>query len=129
VLGAFLNVTEYGAAEARELARIYQNRGRLQQATDLLVRSFDSEPYDLQARHDLGDLYLQLGDGCRAANEFQAALALDPVEIAELYFDQARSLAICGDARGAKRAVLKSLEEAPGFRDAQRFLLTLVEGQ
>lgn len=127
ILEAYLAVTEYGSAEARELAKLYRSRGNLQGAAELWVRSFDSDPYDVQARRSLGELYLEFGDGAAAAGEFKAALALDPVDLAKIHFDLARSYVLCEDYPAAKRAVLMALEEAPGFRDAQRLLLDLID--
>ncbi len=128
ILERFLNVSEYGAAEARELADLYEQRGEADQAIAYLERSFEVEPYDLPAHDRLATLYEARGRDARAAEARRAILALHPVDKAQAYYDLARSLCRSGDVAQARRAVLQSLELAPGYREAQKLLLACAEG-
>lgn len=127
ILQRFLQVTEYGAAAARELATLYEERGDLARAAAALERSLQVDPYDRTVRARLGDLYEQQGVTARAVQERRAVLALDPVDRSQAYYHLARTLHLDGQMAAAKRAVLQALEIAPGFRDAQRLLLEMVD--
>ncbi len=128
ILERFLAISEYGAAEARELADLYEQAGAADQAIGSLERSLDVEPYDLPARDRLAVLYTQRGRHEQAAQQRRAILALGPVDKAQAYFELARSLCHAGEMAQARRAVLQSLELAPGYREAQKLLLACVEG-
>jgi tetratricopeptide (TPR) repeat protein len=69
----------------------------------------------------------QLGHDGPAIRSFQRLLLLDPPDPADVQYHLARLLFRTGDATGAKRHVLQSLEEAPRFPDALRLLL-YIEG-
>ncbi len=127
VLARFLDATPFGTEAARELATLYQDRGDRHAAAACLERSLHTDPYDLDTRRRLADLYEALGDTRRAVRERRAVLALDPVDRAAAYYDLARSLRLDRQPEAARRAVLQALEIAPGFREAQRLLLDLVE--
>ena len=57
--------------------------------------------------------------------EFQAALALNPPNVAEAHYNLARAYLAAGKTAEAKRSVLRSLEAAPGYDKAQELLLKL----
>ena len=61
------------------------------------------------------------------ASALSSLLEMDPVDPAELHFRVAKARQASGDRVQAKRQVLKALEQAPRYRDAQRLLLELVE--
>lgn len=77
--------------------------------------------------------YEQLG---KAADELErhdelaaslsALLEMDPIDPAGVHFRIAKAYRENGDPSKAKRHVLMALEHAPRYRDAQRFLLSLV---
>lgn len=60
------------------------------------------------------------------AAALSSLLEMEPVDPAELHYRVARALQQSGDFVPAKRQVLKALEHAPRYRDAQRLLLELV---
>ena len=126
VLRRFLLVSEYGAAEARELSALYVAHGDIDQALAYLQRSRWVEPYDVSTLMRIAELSAERGHHAMAVEARRAILALDPVDKADAYYELARSLYENSDIAGAKRAVLQSLEVAPGFRDAQRLLLDCV---
>jgi len=126
ILTRFLDVSEYGAAEARELGERYAEAGDVAQAIRYLARSLDVEPYDIPTRDRLAGLYHQRGLHPHVVQERRAILALNPVDRANAYYELARSLYNNNEIEAAKRAVLQSLELAPGFREAQKLLLACV---
>jgi hypothetical protein len=73
-------------------------------------------------------LYAEQDQHAKAVRARRAILALNPVDKANAYYELARSLYTNADVSEAKRAVLQSLELAPGFREAQKLLLACVEG-
>lgn len=64
------------------------------------------------------------GDRAGAIRAYRTMLALDPPDTAEVRFRLARILQAAGDP-GARREVLKALEEAPRFRAAHALLLEM----
>jgi tetratricopeptide (TPR) repeat protein len=127
-LKQFLSISEFGAAQARDLADLYEQAGNTAEAIRYLEGSLQVEPYDLPTHDRLATLYAEQGQHGQAVRARRAILALNPVDKAEAYYELARSLYANDDLNEAKRAVLQSLELAPGFREAQKLLLACVEG-
>lgn len=128
-LEAYLAISDYGAAEARELAGLYLEQGNVVAAVASLRRSLNVDPYDVSTRQQLADLYLGSGQTSNAVRERSAVLALNPVDRADAFYQLARAYHEDNNPTRAKRAVLQALEIAPGFRDAQRLLLTFVDSE
>ncbi len=128
ILRQYLDIAEHAADEARELGMLYAETGQPQDAITYLRRSLEIDPYDLPTHEQLADLNDQLQRHDRAIPYRRAVLALNPVDQARAHYALAQSLHGNGETVTAKRAVLQALEQAPGFRDAQRLLLTIVEG-
>ncbi len=127
VLEGFLVRSDYGAAEARELAELYAAQGELSHALQYFKRTRTIEPYDQSTLIRIAELQEETGRWAEAARTRRTILALDPVDRADALYRLAVTLHAGGQFVLSKRAVLESLEIAPGFRDAQRLLLTLVE--
>jgi tetratricopeptide (TPR) repeat protein len=74
----------------------------------------------------LGEAGAASGKTSDAIEAYRKLLLLDPPDPAEAHFQLARLLhAQGGSDPEARREVLKALEEAPRFRDAQRLLLDM----
>jgi tetratricopeptide (TPR) repeat protein len=127
VLEKYLEYADHGAAEARELAALRAKSGRTADATALLDRSLEVDPYDREARSLLAQWYADQGRTEEVIREREAVLALEPVDRAEAYYQLANALFDGDDIRRAKRATLQALEIAPGHREAQKLLLACVE--
>jgi len=67
------------------------------------------------------------GDRDEAVTAYRALLLLDDTDAAGVHYHLAKLMHQAGKPREARREVLRSLEEAPRFRDAHRLLLELVE--
>ena len=127
VLERFLQRAELAAGAARELAALQEADEQWEDVAQNLRRSLNVEPYDLDVRRRLAEAYEALGRTSEAVTQRRAIVALDPVDEAAAYYQLAASLYANEDVPEAKRAVLQSLERAPGYRDAQKLLLRLVE--
>jgi len=126
-LTLFLERSEHGAEEARELGQLYESAGNLELATEYLERSLQNEPYDASIHELLAILHTRQGKHEDAVRARRAVVALNPVDKAKAYLDLAQSLYENKDIAEAKRATLQSLELAPGFRDAQKLLLKTID--
>ncbi len=127
ILKRLLSVADHGVAESVELASLLKATGDVQGAVNYLNRSLYTAPYDRAVRSELAGLFVRLNDVDSAIHQRRAILALDPVDRAEAYFELAEVLHHGGRSREAKRAVLQSLELAPGYREAQQLLLRIVD--
>lgn len=109
----------------KKLAQARLAQGDKAGALAALQLSFYVSPFD-PAMHTLaGDLYLGNGDAPKATMEYQVALSLNPPNLAEAHYNVARAYQAAGRTSEARKAVLKSLEVAPGFDKAQELLLKL----
>ena len=127
ILTRYLAISEHGMAEAEELGRLLQEAGRNREAAYYFERSLDVGPYNREVQVLLAELYADLGRTAQAVKARRAVLGLNPVDRAEAYYQFAVSLEADRRVQAAKRAVLQALEIAPGYRDAQRLLLKIVE--
>lgn len=95
-------------------------------ALEALQLSFFVSPFDYTLHTQAGELLLARNDAMGAAREFQVALALEPPNKAEANYNIARALFATGKQIEAKRAVLRALEAAPSYEEAQELLLKIV---
>ena len=80
--------------------------------------------------------YRFMAEAAEQTNETKSAIAawrkvllFDPTDPAEVHFRLATQLAKDKQNKAARREVLKSLEEAPRYRDAHRLLLKLSKAE
>jgi tetratricopeptide (TPR) repeat protein len=121
-------LTRYNETDAGALARLARLRttlGDRKGALEALKQSFYIQPFDAGLHKLAGGVYLELGNLTEAIREFRVEVALAPPDLAEAHYDLARALEASGDHVQARRAVLRSLEIAPGFEKAQELLLKL----
>lgn len=125
VLRRYLDVAENEVDAALELSALYEARGAVDDAAAMLERSLHVAPYDAEVRAHLAELYERQRRFDEAVLHRRAVVALEPSDRAGAYYGLARSLHRGGVTAEARRAVLRSLEIAPDFRDAQRLLLEI----
>ncbi len=94
-------------------------------ATEALDRTLYMGPGDLATHTRLAELYTRMGQFDLAVRERKAVLVLGPVDRAEAEYRLALAYQGAGDLTTARRAVLRALEIAPNFVDAQTLLLAL----
>jgi cellulose synthase operon protein C len=109
----------------RKLALLQEELGHAKGAADTLDQFNFIYPEDEQLHSKLGGLWLAQGNDAGAVREFQAVLAMKPLDMATAEFDVARAYMAAGDKAMAEESVLASLEAAPGFKPAQKLLLEI----
>ena len=124
---ASLSETDY--ASSVELADLLIATGDKAGAAAALERAMFINPYDRTQHERLAELYKGVGDRAKVVRERKAIVALAPVDKATALYQLALAQHEAGDAAGARKSVLRALEDAPNFADAQRLLLTLYEAR
>ncbi len=112
-------------AALTKLASLQVDLGHPKDAAATLDQLNFIYPEDLDLHRKLGALWLAQGNNAGAVSEYQAVLALNPLDMASAQFDVARAYYAAGDKAKAEDSVLASLEVAPGFKDAQKLLLEI----
>jgi tetratricopeptide (TPR) repeat protein len=125
VLDKLVSKDENNLEALKALVRIRSSLGQKQQALDALVASFYISPFDYKSHTEAGELSVELKNYAQALAEFQAALALQPPNIAEANYNVATAYYAMGRQPEAKRAVLRALEAAPRYEKAQELLLRI----
>ncbi|HWB33439.1 MAG TPA: tetratricopeptide repeat protein [Acidobacteriaceae bacterium] len=108
-----------------KLAGLEQGLGQTKEAAETLEQLNFIYPEDEGLHRNLGTLLMAEGDNAGAVREFQAVLAMNPLDKAQAHYDVARAYLAAGDKAKAEESVLSSLEAAPNFKDAQKMLLEL----
>ncbi len=126
-LEALIKVDENDYAAHKKLAQLKLEQGDKARGLDLLKLGFFINPFDHAQHTTAGTLHFERKENEAALREFQVALGSKPPNLAEAHFNVARAYSVTGKAKEAKRAVLQSLELAPGFDKAQDLLLQLTE--
>lgn len=108
-----------------DLAEVLQVLGDDPGAASLLERSIYISPYDVGVHARLATLYAKAGNRAGAVRERRAVVALAPVDRAEALYQLALAHHEAGNPAAARADVLRALEEAPNFEQAQALLLTL----
>jgi cellulose synthase operon protein C len=117
------NERDYGAHIT--LATLLEEQGDARAAADVLERAMYIHPYDAAVHDRMARLYAATGQHDRTVRERRAILALAPANRADALYQLAVALVAAGDHTEARRQVLRALEIAPGFADAQDLLLRL----
>ena len=123
---ARLAETDYDANIAE--ADLRERLGDRRAAADALERAAWIDPRDIGLHQRLAGLAAELKDWHVVIRERRAVLALAPANLAEARYQLALALYQSGDAAAARREVLRALELAPAFEQAQDLLLRIREG-
>ena len=126
-LEAVLATDESAYLAAVELAGHYEALGRTADAAGALERAMTVSPLDPAVHERLASLAERQGRHDVVVRERRAVLALNPTDRAGAWYRLALALRTAGQPVEARRAVVRSLETAPGFADAQELLLDLVD--
>lgn len=109
----------------KQLAQLQSDAGQKKEAAATLERINLIYPKDEDLHKRLGALYLALNNPAAAVREFQAVVAMPPIDAAGAHYELARALKLANRTEEAKDEVLSALEAAPGFKPAQKLLLEL----
>ncbi|GAC1421414.1 MAG: hypothetical protein NVSMB62_16310 [Acidobacteriaceae bacterium] len=112
----------------KKLSQLQADMGDRRAAAETLDRLNFIYPEDEAMHRQLGGLWLAQGDAARAVREYNAVLAMKPLDRAAAEYDAAKAYFAAGDTAKAEESVLASLEVAPGFKQAQALLLEIESG-
>jgi tetratricopeptide (TPR) repeat protein len=120
-----INADDYDAYV--QLAEILAELGRSEEAAAQLERAMYVSPFRVDAHRRLAELAEAQQRFEVAIRERRAVVALDPINRAEAQYRLANAHFLAGDMASARRTVLASLEQAPGYQEAQELLLLIHE--
>jgi tetratricopeptide (TPR) repeat protein len=107
------------------LAALRVEAGEKEKAREVLEELLWIRPQDEDLHARLGDLLLDGGDAAASLREWQALLALAPADPVPVHYKLALAHHRLRDRAKAREELLLALEEAPGYRPAQKLLLEL----
>ncbi len=110
-----------------ELATLEEAAGSPKKAAAALDRLNYIYPEDQELHKRLGDLWLAQNNVPGAIREYQALLALKPLDQATSHYQLAEAYRKANRLDQARDEVLQSLEAAPGFKPAQKLLLEIAK--
>ncbi|MEJ2246438.1 MAG: tetratricopeptide repeat protein [Acidobacteriota bacterium] len=108
-------------------AEIYRKRQDWTGLENVLSRAIFFNPYDPDVQKMLGNAAMEIGNWTSAASAFRAQLGLDVSDPAGAHYNLARVLFAAGNTPEARREVLRALEIAPSYIEAQELLLKISE--
>ncbi len=109
----------------KRLATLLEEAGRKKDAAAVLSRLIFIHPVDEELHRRLGDLWMAQGDLPGAIREYQAVIAMKPLDAAASHYNLAKAYQGARESERAKEELLLALEAAPGYRPAQKLLLEL----
>lgn len=127
-LATFTRINENHYDAHLVLAEVRESLGDLPGAAEALAQAAYIYPLEIQPHRRLAEIYRKLGDFPSAIPERRAVVALELVDRAQALYELAMAYYQAGDASHARREVLRALEIAPNFEEAQDLLLSLQPG-
>jgi tetratricopeptide (TPR) repeat protein len=124
-LGRYASIGGRNPATLKRLATLLEEFGRNKDAATALSRLNYIYPMDEELHRRLGDLWSLEGDPQGAIREYQAVLALKPLDQAASHFSLAKAYRAASQLDQAREHLLLALEAAPGYKPAQKMLLEL----
>jgi tetratricopeptide (TPR) repeat protein len=124
-LGRYARTGGRSPETIKRLASLLEEAGRKKEAAEALARLNYIFPRDEDLHRRLGDLWLSVGETQGAIREYQALVAMRPIDRASSHFSLAQAYRVANRPDEAREQVLLSLEAAPGYRPAQKLLLEL----
>jgi tetratricopeptide (TPR) repeat protein len=109
------------------LATLEEEAGDPKKAAAALDRLNYIYPEDQELHKRLGDLWLAQNNVPGAIREYQALLALKPLDQATSHYQLAEAFRQANRLDQARDEVLLALEAAPGFKPAQKLLLEIAK--
>jgi tetratricopeptide (TPR) repeat protein len=128
VLRAYVAINESDYDAHIELATLLEEQGDRKGAADMIERAMYIDPFDPVMHVKLAELYAATSQPDKAVRERRALLALNPVNRADALYRLAAALDSAGQKEEARRQVVRALEIAPNFTEAQQLLLKLSGG-
>ena len=123
-LRELLNYDHTNIEAARKLASLAEKSSATEDQDLALRLVADLDPFDGTVHSRLGKREVAKGRHAQAVIEFQAALALNPANLAEAHTDLGESLLATGKRDEARKEALLALQLAPTYPRAQDLLLS-----
>lgn len=124
-LTALTAINETSYHENLALATALEELGDLRGAAAALDRAVWIHPFDPVVHDRLATVAARAGDKQLALRERRAIVSLDPTDRVEALYRLALAYADVGQVEAARREVLRALEVAPNYEQAQELLLRL----
>ena len=80
-------------------------------------------------RHHSDVVLLETNDSLGAVREFQALIAMKPIDVAGSHYNLAKAYQAAGRKDQAREEAVTALEAAPNYKPAQKLLLEVSEGE
>ena len=125
ILTAYEKVGGHNPPALKQLASLEEELGKPGDAAATLERLNYVYPVDEELHRRLGDLWFAQNNFHGAIREYNAVIAMSPIDKASAQFNAARAYFAAGQKDKAEDHVLASLEAAPDYRPAQKLLLQL----
>jgi cellulose synthase operon protein C len=129
--GAAAELSRYRLAGGRDpsvlkrLAALHVEAGAADKARHVLEQLLWIRPGDEELHARLGDLWLESGQPQRALREFHSQLAISPLDPVAAHYKLALTYHRLQDRAQTREHLLQALEQAPGYRPAQKLLLEI----
>jgi len=111
----------------KKYAKMLDDAGRKKEAVAALERLNFISPIDAELHERLGNLLLETGNPTGAVLEFQALVAMHPIDVAGSHYNLAKAFKAAGQKDKAREEAVTALEAAPNFKPAQKLLLEVAE--
>jgi cellulose synthase operon protein C len=125
LMAAWAKYDEKAIDPLRKTAEIFLRAKNWAQAVRLLDLSVYIDPYESSVFSQIADAAIESGDWQEAVSACQVLVALNAGDPAGAHFNLARAYLGAGRRQEARRAILKALEIAPSFQQAQELLLKI----
>jgi tetratricopeptide (TPR) repeat protein len=125
ILTAYEKIGGHNPPALKQLAALEEELGKPADAAATLERLNYVYPVDEDLHHRLGDLWFAQKNYPGAIQEYNAVVAMQPLDKAAAQFNLARAYFAAGQKDKAEEHLLASLEAAPDYRPAQKLLLQL----
>ena len=127
-LGRYSKIGGRDPETVKKYAKLLADAGKPKEAAAALERLNFIFPIDAELHERLGNLLMQTGDAKKAVPEFQALLAMHPIDMAGSHYNLAKAYKAAGQKDQAREEAVTALEAAPNFKPAQKLLLEVSEG-
>jgi len=124
-LRALTAIDERHYAARVQLAELFLERADTSEAASALEEVLYINPMNMELHSRLAELLAADERWREAIRERSAVIALDPVDDAEALYQLAKTYFDAGDLENARRSVIRALEDAPNFQQAQELLLEI----
>lgn len=125
-LEKFWQAGGYQTNALKELADFYLEDEQVEPAIEIFNAINLIDPFDLDVHLALGNLLLEQQNANQALTEYRVAMALDPLDKADVLYRLGSAYNALGETDQAKAQALAALEIAPHFRPAQKLLMETV---